>query len=89
MKKLSMSLLFIIMMILLISAVSAAEINENEDSALSQEDSTVLEVDNAVDDDVVASDTSEVLADSGDNFTALQQLITAGGTGAYMYVSTG
>ena len=82
MKKSYISILLLLMvMILGISAVSAADIDDTSDLALTQDDSTILEVEDTSEEVQAASDT-EVIADSGEgnNFTSLKTLINEAGS---------
>ena len=77
MKKSYISILLLLMvMILGISAASAADIDDTSDLAVTQDDSTILEVEDTSEEVQAASDT-EVMADSGEgnNFTSLKTLI--------------
>jgi len=74
-------LLLLMVMILGISAASAADIDDTSDLAVTQDDSTILEVEDASEEVQAASD-DEVMADSGEgnNFTSLKTLITEAGS---------
>ena len=71
--------LLAILMIVSISAVSAEDIADSDDLSLAQDDSTPLEVDEAID-NLQAEDESPQSAETGDNFTSLQTEIDGGAT---------
>lgn len=79
MKKLSIILL-IMLMIISISAVSAADTNQSDDLA-ADEDSDILEIDEVAE-DLAADNDTEVLSD-GDDFTSLSEEINREGVSSF------
>ena len=76
MKKLSISLLLLAIMIMSISAVSAADADVSDDLVMSQDDLDTLEIDSTNDDVSQVADDVEILsAGTSKNFTVLQNEI--------------
>ena len=79
MKKLGISLLLVVIMVMSISAVNAVDEDVSDDLVMSQTDSDVLEIDSVDQDVSQAADDVEILsAGTSKNFTQLQTDLSSG-----------